>query len=92
MAMAEGDDVSFPPTLESDATKFAPHAGLDSFPNRIRFSSLNPVLRLNKAVVSLGQIVIDNSSAFRYMEGFALCVPEINADAARKSNKKVRAL
>ena len=36
-----------------------------------------------------GCVVIDNSSAFRMKEGFALCVPEINADAARKSNKKV---
>jgi aspartate-semialdehyde dehydrogenase len=36
-----------------------------------------------------GCVVIDNSSAFRMKEGFALCVPEINADAAKKSNKKV---
>jgi aspartate-semialdehyde dehydrogenase len=36
-----------------------------------------------------GCVVIDNSSAFRMKEGFALCVPEINADASRKSNKKV---
>mmetsp|Transcript_65349 Transcript_65349/g.155868 ORF Transcript_65349/g.155868 Transcript_65349/m.155868 type:complete len:425 (+) Transcript_65349:59-1333(+) len=36
-----------------------------------------------------GAVVIDNSSAFRYMEDIALCVPEINADAARKGSKKV---
>jgi len=36
-----------------------------------------------------GCVVIDNSSAFRMKEGFALCVPEINADAAKKSSKKV---
>jgi len=36
-----------------------------------------------------GCVVIDNSSAFRMKEGFALCVPEINADSAKKSNKKV---
>ncbi len=36
-----------------------------------------------------GCVVIDNSSAFRMKEGFSLCVPEINADAARKSGKKV---
>ncbi len=36
-----------------------------------------------------GAVVIDNSSAFRYMKDIALCVPEINADAARKSKKKV---
>jgi len=46
-------------------------------------------MKLNTVVASLGQVVIDNSSAFRYMEDFALCVPEINADAARKSKKKV---
>eukprot|EP00288_Rhodomonas_lens_P012432 CAMPEP_0177703688 /NCGR_PEP_ID=MMETSP0484_2-20121128/7806_1 /TAXON_ID=354590 /ORGANISM="Rhodomonas lens, Strain RHODO" /LENGTH=416 /DNA_ID=CAMNT_0019215061 /DNA_START=171 /DNA_END=1421 /DNA_ORIENTATION=+ len=36
-----------------------------------------------------GAVVIDNSSAFRYVDGIALCVPEINADAARKGKKKV---
>ena len=36
-----------------------------------------------------GCVVIDNSSAFRMKEEYALCVPEINADAAKKSNKKV---
>lgn len=36
-----------------------------------------------------GAVVIDNSSAFRMFPDVALCVPEINADTARKSNKKV---
>jgi len=36
-----------------------------------------------------GALVIDNSSAFRYKEGIPLVVPEINADAARKSKKKI---
>jgi len=36
-----------------------------------------------------GCVVIDNSSAFRMKEGYALCVPEINADSAKKSDKKV---
>lgn len=36
-----------------------------------------------------GALVIDNSSAFRYTEGIPLVVPEINADAARKSDKKL---
>jgi len=36
-----------------------------------------------------GCVVIDNSSAFRYEKDVALCVPEINADAARKGKKKV---
>ena len=35
-----------------------------------------------------GCVVIDNSSAFRMKEEYALCVPEINADAAKKSSKK----
>jgi aspartate-semialdehyde dehydrogenase len=36
-----------------------------------------------------GALVIDNSSAFRYTEGIPLVVPEINADAGRKSDKKL---
>merc|ERR1712127_126005 len=36
-----------------------------------------------------GALVIDNSSAFRYTDGIPLVVPEINADAARKSDKKL---
>eukprot|EP00284_Hemiselmis_tepida_P009667 CAMPEP_0174918498 /NCGR_PEP_ID=MMETSP1355-20121228/3106_1 /TAXON_ID=464990 /ORGANISM="Hemiselmis tepida, Strain CCMP443" /LENGTH=424 /DNA_ID=CAMNT_0016163673 /DNA_START=6 /DNA_END=1280 /DNA_ORIENTATION=- len=36
-----------------------------------------------------GTVVIDNSSAFRYEKDVALCVPEINADAARKGTRKV---
>jgi aspartate-semialdehyde dehydrogenase len=36
-----------------------------------------------------GAIVIDNSSAFRYKDDISLCVPEINADSARKGKKKV---
>jgi aspartate-semialdehyde dehydrogenase len=36
-----------------------------------------------------GALVIDNSSAFRYTDGIPLVVPEINADAARKSKKKL---
>mmetsp|Transcript_24806 Transcript_24806/g.81565 ORF Transcript_24806/g.81565 Transcript_24806/m.81565 type:complete len:286 (+) Transcript_24806:561-1418(+) len=36
-----------------------------------------------------GAVVIDNSSAFRYDKDVALCVPEINADAARKNPNKV---
>jgi len=36
-----------------------------------------------------GTLVIDNSSAFRYDPEVALVVPEINADAAKKSKKKV---
>jgi len=36
-----------------------------------------------------GAVVIDNSSAFRYTDGIPLVVPEINADAARKSEKKL---
>jgi aspartate-semialdehyde dehydrogenase len=36
-----------------------------------------------------GALVIDNSSAFRYTDGIPLVVPEINAEAARKSKKKI---
>ena len=36
-----------------------------------------------------GPLVIDNSSAFRYDPEVPLVVPEINADAARKSKKRV---
>lgn len=36
-----------------------------------------------------GPLVIDNSSAYRYDDSVPLCVPEINADAARKSKKKL---
>ena len=36
-----------------------------------------------------GPLVIDNSSAFRYDDSVPLVVPEINADAARKSKKRV---
>jgi len=36
-----------------------------------------------------GTLVIDNSSAFRYDPEVALVVPEINAEAAKKSKKKV---
>jgi len=36
-----------------------------------------------------GALVIDNSSAFRYTDGIALVVPEINAEAAKKSKKKI---
>merc|ERR1719231_843729 len=36
-----------------------------------------------------GPLVIDNSSAFRYDDDVPLVVPEINADAARKSKKRV---
>lgn len=36
-----------------------------------------------------GPLVIDNSSAFRYDPTVPLVVPEINADAARKSKKKL---
>jgi len=36
-----------------------------------------------------GALVIDNSSAFRYNDEVALVVPEINADAGRKSTKKI---
>jgi aspartate-semialdehyde dehydrogenase len=36
-----------------------------------------------------GPLVIDNSSAFRYTEGVPLVVPEINAEAAKKSTKKL---
>jgi len=36
-----------------------------------------------------GALVIDNSSAFRYKEGIPLVVPEINAEAATKSKKKI---
>ena len=36
-----------------------------------------------------GPLVIDNSSAFRYTEGVPLVVPEINAEAARKSKKRI---
>jgi len=36
-----------------------------------------------------GPLVIDNSSAYRYDDSTPLCVPEINADAARKSKKKL---
>merc|ERR1719482_1919239 len=36
-----------------------------------------------------GPLVIDNSSAFRYDDDVPLVVPEINADAARKSKKKL---
>ena len=35
-----------------------------------------------------GPLVIDNSSAFRYDDSVPLVVPEINAEAARKSKKK----
>ena len=36
-----------------------------------------------------GALVIDNSSAFRYNDDVALVVPEINAEAGRKSKKKI---
>ena len=36
-----------------------------------------------------GPLVIDNSSAYRYDPEVPLVVPEINADAARKSKKRV---
>lgn len=36
-----------------------------------------------------GAVVIDNSSAFRYDKDISLCVPEINADSARKGSKRV---
>jgi len=36
-----------------------------------------------------GPLVIDNSSAFRYDDSVPLCVPEINADVARKSKKRL---
>jgi len=36
-----------------------------------------------------GPLVIDNSSAFRYDDSVPLVVPEINAEAARKSKKKL---
>jgi aspartate-semialdehyde dehydrogenase len=36
-----------------------------------------------------GALVIDNSSAFRYKDDTPLCVPEINADAARNSKKNI---
>merc|ERR1719201_2580465 len=36
-----------------------------------------------------GPLVIDNSSAYRYDDTVPLCVPEINAGAARKSKKKL---
>jgi len=36
-----------------------------------------------------GPLVIDNSSAFRYDDEVPLVVPEINADVARKSKKRV---
>lgn len=36
-----------------------------------------------------GPVVIDNSSAFRYDPSVPLVIPEINADAARKSKKKI---
>lgn len=43
----------------------------------------------NKICENDGPLVIDNSSAFRYDDDVALVVPEINADAARKSKKKL---
>ena len=36
-----------------------------------------------------GPLVIDNSSAFRYVDDVPLVVPEINADVARKSKRRV---
>jgi NADPH:quinone reductase-like Zn-dependent oxidoreductase len=39
------------------------------------------------AMAAGGAVVIDNSSAFRYEADVSLCVPEINADAARKSKR-----
>jgi len=36
-----------------------------------------------------GPLVIDNSSAFRYDDSVPLVVPEINADVARKSKRRV---
>merc|ERR1719426_563575 len=36
-----------------------------------------------------GPLVIDNSSAYRYDDEVPLVVPEINADAAKKSGKKI---
>merc|ERR1719174_261723 len=36
-----------------------------------------------------GPLVIDNSSAFRYDDNVPLVVPEINAEAARKSKKRI---
>ena len=39
------------------------------------------------SIAAGGAVVIDNSSAFRYEADVCLCVPEINADAARKSKR-----
>lgn len=36
-----------------------------------------------------GPLVIDNSSAYRYEDGVPLVVPEINAEAARKSKSRI---
>jgi len=44
---------------------------------------------VDKIAADDGPLVIDNSSAFRYMDDVPLVVPEINADAARKSKRKV---
>lgn len=39
------------------------------------------------SIAAGGAIVIDNSSAFRYEPDVCLCVPEINAEAARSSKR-----
>jgi hypothetical protein len=39
------------------------------------------------AMAAGGAVVIDNSSAFRYEPDVCLCVPEINAEAARSSKR-----
>jgi len=44
---------------------------------------------VDKITADEGPLVIDNSSAFRYDPTVPLVVPEINADAARKSKKRV---
>jgi len=44
---------------------------------------------VDKLTENDGPLVIDNSSAFRYDDTVPLVVPEINADAARKSKKRV---
>jgi aspartate-semialdehyde dehydrogenase len=41
------------------------------------------------SIAAGGAVVIDNSSAFRYEPDVCLCVPEINAEAARSSKRKV---
>ena len=44
---------------------------------------------VDKITENDGPLVIDNSSAFRYDDSVPLVVPEINADAARKSKRRV---